>query len=79
MPSFVSLLAEAAGDRYQGAVQGLGSSFGSAAAIVGLLGGGVLYGWLGAGVFWLSALAFAVATLATPWLASLGAPAGASS
>lgn len=62
-PSFLSLLATAAGDGYQGAVQGLGSSFGSAAAIIGLLVGGVLYGQLGAGVFALSAGAIALAAV----------------
>ena len=62
-PSFMSLLATAAGDRYQGAVQGLGASFGSAAAIVGLLAGGVAYGLLGAGVFWVSAAAIGVAAV----------------
>ena len=62
-PSFVSLLSTAAGDRYQGAIQGLGSGFGSAAAIVGLLAGGVAYGVLGAGVFWISAAAIGLAAL----------------
>ena len=62
-PSFVSLLAAAAGDRYQGAVQGLGASFGSAAAIVGMLAGGVAYGALEANVFWVSAAAIGAAAL----------------
>ena len=62
-PSFLSLLAEAAGDEYQGAVQGLGSSFGSAAAILGMLVGGVLYGLLGAAVFFLSAGAIGLAVV----------------
>jgi MFS transporter, DHA1 family, tetracycline resistance protein len=42
-PSFLSVLARAAGPRHQGAVQGLGSAVGAAASIVGLIGGGLLY------------------------------------
>lgn len=50
-PSFMALLANAAGERFQGAVQGIGSSVGSLASIVGLIGGGVLYETVGPGTF----------------------------
>ena len=42
-PSFLSILATAAGDKFQGAIQGYASSVGSAASIIGLLAGGFLY------------------------------------
>lgn len=47
-PSFLSLLSKVAGTHYQGAIQGFASSTGSLASIVGLIGGGALYGLLGA-------------------------------
>jgi len=50
-PSFMALLANAAGARFQGAVQGIGSSVGSLASIVGLIVGGVLYETVGRGTF----------------------------
>lgn len=50
-PSFMALLANAAGERYQGAVQGIGSSVGSFASIVGLILGGVLYETVGSATF----------------------------
>ena len=50
-PSFMALLANAAGERLQGAVQGFGSSIGSLASIVGLISGGVLYESVGASTF----------------------------
>jgi len=54
-PSVVSALSKAAGNRYQGAVQGLAGSFGAVASILGLLAGGFLFGLLGPRVFTLSA------------------------
>jgi MFS family permease len=54
-PSVVSMLSKAAGERYQGAVQGFASSFGAVASILGLLGGGVLYARLEARIFLISA------------------------
>jgi MFS family permease len=54
-PSVVSMLSKAAGERYQGAVQGFASSFGAVASILGLLGGGVLYARLEARIFLVSA------------------------
>jgi len=66
-PSFMALLANAPtgqDERFQGAVQGVGSSVGSLASIVGLLVGGVLYEMLGASTFLgSSALIYAVAVL----------------
>ncbi|MFQ5541635.1 MAG: MFS transporter [Candidatus Binatia bacterium] len=55
-PSFLSLLSKVAGLQYQGAVQGLASSAGSLASIVGLIAGGILYGLLGAATLLGSAL-----------------------
>ena len=54
-PSFLSALSRAAGPRHQGAVQGLGSAFGAAASIVGLVGGGLLYARLGGAAFLVAA------------------------
>jgi len=53
-PSVVSLLSKAAGDRYQGAVQGVAGSLGAAASILGLILGGLLFGVLEGSVFWVS-------------------------
>ena len=50
-PSMLSVLAAAAGERLQGAVQGFASSSGAVASILGLLIGGVLYGVLGSTIF----------------------------
>ncbi len=50
-PTFMAVLSKQAGKTYQGAVQGLASSLGAAASIIGLIGGGLLYTWLGAPVF----------------------------
>ncbi len=53
--SVLALLSRFSGSEYQGAVQGFASSGGSAASIIGLLAGGVLYGVLGSLVFLVSA------------------------
>lgn len=53
-PSFLSLLSRQAGDRYQGAVQGVASSAGSLASIVGLIMGGLLYELIGPATFLVS-------------------------
>ena len=53
-PSVVSILAKAAGPRYQGAVQGFAGGSGSVASIAGLLAGGVLYDGIGGKLFILS-------------------------
>jgi MFS family permease len=64
-PSLLSVLAKAAGRNVQGAVQGLAGSAAAVASIIGLLAGGVLYGFLGPHVFVISAaltlLTFALA------------------
>ncbi|MGB5890115.1 MAG: MFS transporter [Thermoanaerobaculia bacterium] len=53
-PSVVSLLSKAAGELYQGAVQGVAGSLGAAASILGLILGGLLFGVLEGAVFWVS-------------------------
>ena len=50
-PSYLAVLSTVGGSRYQGAIQGHASSMGSAAAIAGLLLGGVLYDALGPTTF----------------------------
>lgn len=52
-PSFLSMLSKKAGSQ-QGAIQGIASSAGSLASIIGLLGGGLLYGLIGANIFLLA-------------------------
>ncbi len=54
-PSVMAVLSRVAGDTYQGAVQGFASSAGAIASIAGLILGGVLYNWIGTGVFAVSA------------------------
>jgi MFS family permease len=54
-PSLQSLLSRSSDRSLQGSVQGFASSAGAMASIAGLLAGGLLYGWVGAGVFALSA------------------------
>jgi MFS family permease len=55
-PSFLAILSRAAGSEHQGAVQGYASSSGSLASIIGLIAGGIVYGFLGAGTFFIPAL-----------------------
>jgi MFS family permease len=63
-PSFLSLLADRAGEEHQGYIQGIGNSVGSLASIVGLLLGGLLFKPLGQDIFWLpAALVLAVALM----------------
>ncbi len=54
-PSALSVLSKAAGDTYQGAVQGLAGSLGAIASIAGLIAGGVLFATIGPTIFWASA------------------------
>jgi MFS transporter, DHA1 family, tetracycline resistance protein len=54
-PSFLSILSKRAGYVYQGAVQGVASSFGSLASIIGLIVGGLLYNLIGGFTFLISA------------------------
>lgn len=70
-PSLVSIVAATGGARLQGVVQGLVGGAGSLAAILGLIGGGVAFGWVGGGTFLGSAaLAFVSAVLALRLLAA---------
>ena len=55
-PTFMAVLSRRADGPVQGAVQGLASSLGAAASILGLIGGGLLYTWIGPWVFVVSAL-----------------------
>jgi MFS family permease len=66
-PSVVSMLSKAAGERHQGAVQGFASSVGAVASILGLLVGGILYAWLEARIFLVSA-----ATILSVFVLALG-------
>ena len=60
-PSFMSIFSKRAGYVYQGAIQGVGSSFAGLASIIGLTIGGLLYNLLGTTTFLISAgLIFAV-------------------
>jgi MFS transporter, DHA1 family, tetracycline resistance protein len=54
-PSVMSILSKRAGTIYQGAVQGVASSFASLASIIGLTAGGILYSLLGGSTFLISA------------------------
>ena len=54
-PSFLSILSKTAGNVYQGFIQGVASSFGSLASIVGLIIGGLLYNLIGGSTFLISA------------------------
>ena len=54
-PSFMSILSRRAGTENQGVIQGVASSFGSIASIIGLIIGGVLYSIIGATTFLISA------------------------
>jgi MFS family permease len=52
-PSFLSILSKLAGQKYQGAIQGYASSSGSLASVIGLITGGLIYGWIGETTFWI--------------------------
>lgn len=54
-PSVMSILSKCAGNDHQGAVQGIAGSFGSLASIIGLIAGGILYGFFEENVFLISA------------------------
>ena len=53
-PSVLALMSKAAGERHQGAVQGVAGSVGAVASIAGLLLAGLAYGTLEGRLFWLS-------------------------
>lgn len=59
-PSVLAVLSEQAEPEVQGAVQGIASSLGAVASIVGLVAGGLLYASLGVSVFVLSAVTILV-------------------
>lgn len=54
-PSFMSILSKRAGTINQGVIQGVGSSMGSLASIIGLIVGGLLYNLIGSTTFLISA------------------------
>jgi MFS family permease len=62
-PSLLAILSRAATADLQGTVQGLASSGGAIASIIGLLAGAALYAQLGSGVFVLAAALTAATTL----------------
>lgn len=64
-PSVMAVLSKFAGDRYQGVVQGFASSVGAVASIIGLIMGGLLYNWIGARVFIVSAVTIFAVTVVT--------------
>jgi MFS transporter, DHA1 family, tetracycline resistance protein len=70
-PSVSSLLSKAAGDRLQGAVQGIAGSVGATASILGLVIGGVLFDAMQEQVFIISASILLVAFLLTLLLGSI--------
>ena len=55
-PSFMSILSKRAGTVNQGVIQGVGSSMGSLASIIGLIMGGLLYNLIGPTTFLISAV-----------------------
>jgi len=61
-PSYLVMLSHSGPPEYQGSVQGVGSSAGSLASIIGTVTGGVLYVTIGAATFYVSAAVVAVAT-----------------
>lgn len=73
-PSLLAIISMAADHSVQGAVQGLASSGGAVASIVGLLAGGMLYGFTGGAVFFIAATITAAAVLMTFGVARLDGP-----
>ena len=64
-PSLLSLLSKSTSEKIQGRIQGYAGSLGSAASIIGLLAGGILYNQIGAGIFLMSAAIIGVIGLMT--------------
>ncbi|MEX3007681.1 MFS transporter [Hoeflea sp. TYP-13] len=73
-PTFMAMLSKQAGDQLQGAVQGLASSMGAAASIAGLIGGGLLYTWVGSWVFVFSAVTILITAALTTVISRQIAP-----
>jgi MFS family permease len=71
-PSIMAILSRTTDSSYQGAVQGVASSVGAVASITGLLVGGLLFAFLGANVFLISACLTAIVSLGSVWLVSRG-------
>jgi MFS family permease len=71
-PSLLSVLSRVAGQSMQGAVQGYAGSAGAVASILGLIVGGVLYGFLEQRVFLLAALIIVTVFVASFRLKSIG-------
>jgi predicted MFS family arabinose efflux permease len=61
-PSYLVMLSHSGPAEYQGSIQGVGSSAGSLASIVGTVTGGVLFVTIGVATFYVSAAVVAVAT-----------------
>jgi MFS family permease len=53
-PTLLSLISKESTERFQGVIQGYASSLGSAASIIGLFAGGILYSMIGGAIFLLS-------------------------
>ncbi len=70
-PSFLAILSIASGE-FQGTVQGFASSAGSAASIIGLLAGGLLYDAVGSRVFLVAAAIIFMVTLLSARLRRVG-------
>lgn len=58
-PSVLALISKTSPQKFQGAIQGYSGSLGSAASIIGLLCGGLIYNQIGAYIFVLAALIIA--------------------
>jgi DHA1 family tetracycline resistance protein-like MFS transporter len=61
-PSYLVMLSRSGPAEYQGSIQGVGSSTGSLASILGTVTGGVLFVTIGAATFYVSAAVVGVAT-----------------
>ena len=67
-PSFMSILSKRAGTIHQGIIQGVGSSMGSLASIIGLVLGGILYNLIGSTTFLISAAVLFMVFIMSFWL-----------
>jgi MFS family permease len=70
-PSFLSFIAKTAGSKYQGSVQGVASSFGSVASIIGLIAGGIFYATFDVKTFLLSAIIIFIAVILSFYLVKI--------
>jgi MFS family permease len=73
-PSFLSILSKRAGNAHQGVIQGVGSSMGSLASIIGLIVGGLLYNWIGSLTFLISAVVIFIVFIISLRLLNLKKP-----